>query len=46
MRFVLGFVTGVVLIVGVSYVHDKRMANFGPQDPFVNWATVMAIVPR
>jgi len=46
MRFVLGFVTGVVLIVGVSYLHDTRMVKMGPPDPFVNWATVMAILPR
>jgi hypothetical protein len=46
MRFVLGLVTGVVLVIGFSYLHDTRVVNVGPPDPFVNWGTVMSILSR
>jgi hypothetical protein len=46
MRFILGFVCGIVLVVGFSYLHDTRMIKVGPKDPFVNWGTVFAVIPR
>ena len=46
MRFLLGVVVGVVLVVGFSYLHDTKVVKVGPPDPFVNWGTVMGILSR
>jgi hypothetical protein len=38
MRFILGFIIGVVLTIGGAYVHDSLEA--GATKPLVNWTNV------
>jgi hypothetical protein len=46
MRFIFGVIVGVVLTLGSAYLHDTKAVRFGPPGPFVNWDTVLAMVPR
>lgn len=46
MRFLFGVVVGIALTLGSAFVHDTKMASFGPDRPFVNWDTVMSLIPR
>jgi hypothetical protein len=46
IRFLLGVVVGIVLVVGFSFAHDTGRVKVGPPDPFVNWGTVMGILSR
>ena len=46
MRFILGIFVGVGLTVGSAYMHDTGQVKFGPAKPFVNWDTVIGLLPR
>ncbi|HZP75712.1 MAG TPA: hypothetical protein VFB45_06180 [Pseudolabrys sp.] len=41
MKFILGMITGAVMLVSGAYVHDTRMMPLSAGDPapktFVNW---------
>ncbi|MBV8792558.1 MAG: hypothetical protein JO205_05070 [Pseudolabrys sp.] len=45
MNFIVGVFVGALLVLGSAYVHDTGMAKFGPQQPFVNWDTVISMLP-
>src|SRR5262245_175831 len=44
MKFILGVFVGAALMVGSAYVHDTGMVKAGPQQPFVNWDTVIGML--
>jgi hypothetical protein len=46
MKFILGVFVGAALMLGSAYVHDTGMIKAGPQQPFVNWDTVVGILGR
>ena len=46
MRFILGVIVGMVLMLGSAYVHDSGMVRAGPAQPFVNWDTVIGMIAR
>jgi hypothetical protein len=41
MRFILGLIVGVVLVVGGAYIHDKLES--GAAKPLVYWENVNAL---
>jgi len=46
MRFIFGVIVGAALILGLAYLHDTGVVKAGPAQPFVNWATVMAMMGK
>jgi len=41
MRFILGVFVGAALMLGSAYLHDTGRMPIGPQQPFVNWGTLI-----
>jgi hypothetical protein len=46
MRFILGIIVGAGLLVAAAWMHDTGQVKFGPAKPFVNWDTVIGLLPR
>jgi len=46
MRFILGVFCGAVLMLGSAYLHDTGMVKAGPVQPFVNWDTLIGMLPH
>ena len=46
MRFILGVIVGMVLMLGSAYLHDSGMVRAGPAQPFVNWDSVVGMSAR
>lgn len=46
MRFILGMIVGIVLMLGAAYVHDRGIVKVGPAQAFVNWDTVMGMMGK
>jgi hypothetical protein len=46
MKFILGVIVGAALMLGSAYLHDTKRVQFGPQQPFVNWDTVVGMLGR
>ena len=46
MRFILGVIVGAALLLGSAYLHDTGRLKVGPKEAFVNWDTVIALLPR
>ena len=44
MRFLFGIAVGILLTLGVAYLHDTGTLRFGPEQAFVNWDTVIALL--
>jgi hypothetical protein len=45
MNFIFGVFVGAALMLGSAYLHDTGKAKFGPEQPFVNWDTVISMLP-
>jgi hypothetical protein len=45
MNFIFGIVVGAALMLGGAYLHDKGTLRFGPEQAFVNWDTVLSMLP-
>jgi hypothetical protein len=46
MRFILGVIVGACLAVGSAYLHDTGRLKVGPKEHFVNWDTVIGLLPH
>jgi hypothetical protein len=46
MKFILGLICGAALMLGSAYLHDSDMVKAGPAQPFVNWDTVIGMLPH
>ncbi|MGE0565682.1 MAG: hypothetical protein AB7O50_14330 [Pseudolabrys sp.] len=46
MRFLFGIVVGIVLTVGLAWMHDTGALRFGPEQAFVNWDAVIGMLGR
>ncbi len=46
MRFILGIIVGVVLLLGTAYLHDTRIAKPGGANQFVNWDMVIGLIGK
>ena len=46
MKFILGVFVGAALMLGSAYLHDTGVVRAGPQQPFVNWDTVIRMLGR
>ena len=46
MHFIAGMIVGAALMLGSAYVHDKNWVRYGPPQPFVNWDTVIGMLPK
>ena len=46
MKFIFGVVCGAVLVLGSAYLHDTGVVKAGPEQPFVNWDTVIGMLPH
>ena len=45
MNFLFGIVVGAALMLGSAYLHDTGSVRFGPEQAFVNWDTVLSMMP-
>jgi len=45
MNFLFGMIVGCALMLGSAYLHDTGSVRFGPQGAFVNWDTVLSMIP-
>jgi hypothetical protein len=46
MRFIFGVIVGACLTVGSAYLHDTGRLKVGPKEHFVNWDTVVTLLPH
>ena len=46
MRFLFGVIVGAGLMLGSAYLHDTGRWKVGPKEPFVNWGTVVSLLPH
>lgn len=46
MRFIQGMIVGAALMLGSAYLHDTGVIKAGPKEAFVNWDTVVGMLPR
>lgn len=46
MRFIVGMVVGMGLMLGSAYLHDIGVLRAGPTQAFVNWDIVIGMLGR
>jgi len=47
MRLIMGILIGIVLTIGVAFVHDRKVSGpFAEQQRLVNWDVAGALVRR
>ena len=44
MKFVLGMFCGAALMLGSAFLHDRGIVRAGPNQPFVNWDTLIGML--
>ena len=46
MKLIRGVIVGAALMLGCAYLHDTGRLRAGPKQPFVNWDTVVGMLPH
>lgn len=44
MRFLFGVAVGILLTLGLAFLHDTGTLRFGPEQAFVNWDAVWTML--